>query len=172
MWENLPRRPPSLPKVLFWKAIPNYHNIGPFHSSWTKSKSNKKKYCLIALSFRASLKRYHSIFPLVKRQQKALSWYSLAQNACYTHHAFLFSRKGLFTQSIWLTILFFFWRKGRSRRTIEPLMCSDIIFGYSPITQPKASQTKDLHRGPSLGAAGSNATFQKGPIGKHRSLPC
>lgn len=47
-------------------------------------------------------------------------------------------------------------------------MCSDIIFGYSPIIQPIASQTKDLHGGPSLGAAGSNAAFQKGPLGKHR----
>lgn len=47
-------------------------------------------------------------------------------------------------------------------------MCSDIISGYSPITQPKANQTKDLHGGPSLGAAGSNAAFQKGPVGKHR----
>lgn len=50
---------------------------------------------------------------------------------------------------------------------MEPLMCSDITFGYNPITQPKASQTKDLHGGPSLGAAGSNAAFQKGPVGKH-----
>lgn len=62
-----------------------------------------------------------------------------------------------------------FFLEGRSRRTIEPLMCSDIIFGYSPITQPKVSQTKDLHGGPSLGAAGgSNAAFQKGLVGKHR----
>lgn len=47
-------------------------------------------------------------------------------------------------------------------------MCSDIIFGYSPITQPIPRQTKDLHGGPSLGAAGSNAAFQQGPIGKNR----
>lgn len=47
-------------------------------------------------------------------------------------------------------------------------MRSDIIFGYSPITQHKASQTKDLHRGPCLGAAGSSDAFPKVPIGKHK----
>lgn len=87
----------------------------------------------------------------------------------HPHHVTLFSRKGLFTQSIWFTVPFFFFfiLEGRSGRTIEPLMCGDIIFGSSLTILPKASQTEDLHGGLSLGAAGSNATFQNRAVGKH-----
>lgn len=73
---------------------------------------------------------------------------------------YFFSKKGIFTQSIWLTMpFFFFFLEGSSGRTIEPLMCSDIISGSSPTIQPNTSQT-DLHTGPSLGVAGSMVHFR------------
>lgn len=47
-------------------------------------------------------------------------------------------------------------------------MCSDIIFGYGPITQPKASQTKDLHGVLLWELLEAMLLFQRGPTGKHR----
>lgn len=87
----------------------------------------------------------------------------------HPHHVTLFSRKGFFPhRASGLQCLFFFFiLEGRSRRTIEPLVCGDIIFGSSLTILPKESQTEDLHGGPSLGAAGSNATFQNRAVGKH-----
>lgn len=93
-----------------------------------------------------------------------------SSSKCLLHslHVFPFSRKGLFTQSFQLTMHFFM--EARSRRTIEPLMCSDIIFGYGPITQPIARQTKDLQGGPSLGVAGRDPLGSTEGVPQHRIL--
>lgn len=47
-------------------------------------------------------------------------------------------------------------------------MCSDIIFGYSPITQPKASQTKDLLLWELLEA---RLLFRKDSLGSTEGVP-
>lgn len=116
------------------------------------------------LSFRLSLKEIPQHLPFGGKAAKSSTMtFSSLKHLLHPHHTSFFSRKGFSHRASGLQWSFL---EGGSGRTIEPLMCSDITFGHSPTMQPKASQAKDLHGGPSLAAAESNTMFQGGHAGK------